>query len=176
MAAAHDPRGADGPAQEGPCPRQGHPRRGDLLLDPRRRLIMGKIEKQIAALTSMSSAQLRAEWQRLIEGEPAAIPDHLMRRLVAYRIQERRHGGLPAAVLRELKRSPSEAQLNRRSIEVRPGTRFVREWNGQTISVEALEEGFIWQDRTYDSLSAIACEVTGAHWSGPRFFGLTNRG
>jgi len=138
---------------------------------------MGKIEKQIAALTTISSAQLREECQRLIEGEPAAIPDHLMRRLVAYRIQERRHGGLPAAVLRELRRSPSgEAQQNRPPIQVRPGTRFVREWNGQTISVEALEEGFIWQDRPYASLSAIAREVTGAHWSGPRFFGLTDRG
>lgn len=138
---------------------------------------MGKIEKQIAALTTMSSAQLREECQRLIDGEPASIPDHLMRRLIAYSIQERRHGGLPAAVLRELKRSPSsEAQQNRPTIEVRPGTRFVREWNGQTISVEALEEGFIWQDRPYASLSAIARQVTGAHWSGPRFFGLTNRG
>lgn len=138
---------------------------------------MGKIDKQIAALTTMSSAQLREEYQRLIDGEPAKIPDHLMRRLIAYRIQERRHGGLPAAVLRELKRSSSsEAQQNRSTIEVRPGTRFVREWNGQTISVEALEEGFTWQDRPYASLSAIAREVTGAHWSGPRFFGLMNRG
>lgn len=137
---------------------------------------MGKIEKQIAALTTMSSAQLREACQRQADGEPAAIPDHLMRRLVAYRIQERRHGGLPAAVVRELKRSTSGKAQNRPTIEVRPGTRFVREWNGQTIAVEASEEGFIWQDRPYASLSAIAREVTGAHWSGPRFFGLTNRG
>lgn len=51
-------------------------------------------------------------------------------------------------------------------------TRLIREWNGQTIAVEVVEGGFVWNDRTYRSLSEIAREVTGAHWSGPRFFGL----
>jgi hypothetical protein len=35
------------------------------------------------------------------------------------------------------------------------------------------EGGFIWKGTTYRSLSRIAREITGAHWSGPRFFGLT---
>lgn len=57
-----------------------------------------------------------------------------------------------------------------------PGTRLIREWNGQTIAVEVTEVGFCWQDRHWRSLSQIARAVTGAHWSGPRFFGLTSRG
>jgi hypothetical protein len=52
----------------------------------------------------------------------------------------------------------------------------VREWNGQTIAVEVRADGFWWKDQLWRSLSEIAREVTGAHWSGPRFFGLTQRG
>jgi hypothetical protein len=56
-----------------------------------------------------------------------------------------------------------------------PGTRFVREWNGKTIAVTATDSGFDWDNDTYRSLSEIARKVTGAHWSGPRFFGLTSK-
>ena len=57
-----------------------------------------------------------------------------------------------------------------------PGARLVREWNVQTISVEVRADGFWWKERTWRSLSEIAREVTGAHWSGPRFFGLYRGG
>ena len=53
-----------------------------------------------------------------------------------------------------------------------PGSRLVREWNGQTYTVSVIEEGFVYKDRVWTSLSAIAKDITGAHWSGPRFFGL----
>jgi hypothetical protein len=60
-------------------------------------------------------------------------------------------------------------------ITLKPGTRLVREWRGQTLSVLVSEDGcFDWNGKRYASLSMIAREVTGAHWSGPRFFGLTN--
>ena len=64
----------------------------------------------------------------------------------------------------------------RRNVALSPGTRLIREWNGRTIAVEVREDGFVWEDRTYRSLSEIARAVTGAHWSGPRFFGLNLRG
>ena len=70
-------------------------------------------------------------------------------------------------------RSPSTVGLRRRSIRLRPGTRLVREWNGRTIAVEVTGAGsFVWNEHCYSSLSEIARAVTGAHWSGPRFFGL----
>ncbi|WP_137113356.1 DUF2924 domain-containing protein [Mesorhizobium sp. GR13] len=53
-----------------------------------------------------------------------------------------------------------------------PGTRLVREWNGRTHIVDIGENGFVFDGKTYRSLSAIAKRITGAHWSGPRFFGL----
>jgi hypothetical protein len=68
------------------------------------------------------------------------------------------------------------SELLRPRVEMTPGTRLVREWNGQTITVEVLEKGFSFADKTWRSLSEIARHVTGAHWSGPRFFGLTRNG
>jgi hypothetical protein len=41
--------------------------------------------------------------------------------------------------------------------------------------VIVLEDGFEWNGRTWRSLSVIAREITGVPWSGPRFFGLSER-
>lgn len=54
----------------------------------------------------------------------------------------------------------------------RSGARLVREWNGVAHVVDVTAQGFVWQGRSWKSLSAIATAITGAHWSGPRFFGL----
>ena len=56
--------------------------------------------------------------------------------------------------------------------ELKSGTRLVREWNGSTHVVDVVEGGYRWNERTYGSLSAIARAITGARWSGPRFFGV----
>ncbi|MEP9389443.1 DUF2924 domain-containing protein [Mesorhizobium sp. KR9-304] len=72
----------------------------------------------------------------------------------------------------------TQRRVARRSLPVVPaqilrsGTRLVREWNGRTHVVDVSEDGFVFDGRTYGSLSAIAKRITGAHWSGPRFFGL----
>jgi len=60
------------------------------------------------------------------------------------------------------------------SFVLKPGTRMIREWRGQTCSVLVQKDGFQWRGTTYRSLTTIAKEITGAHWSGPRFFGLTS--
>ncbi len=110
-----------------------------------------------------------------------AVPTALLRRLLAQRLQERRHGRLPSLVARELNRVAAMARKEAleqtcRAVALTAGTRLIREWNGQTIAVEVTDAGFVWKDRSYRSLSEIAREVTGAHWSGPRFFGLNRRG
>ena len=141
---------------------------------------MTRLAKALAALPTLSPAQLSEKWTEVDKGQAPSLPTPLLRRLLAQRLQEKRHGGLPLLVARELERvvSPSKAMQApaRRSAELTPGTRLIREWNGRTIAVEVREGGFVWEDRTYRSLSEIACEVTGAHWSGPRFFGLPRRG
>ena len=135
-----------------------------------------KLDEQLSSLATMSPVQLRECWQNTAKSEPPNVPTSLLRRLVAQQLQIKRHGGLPALVARELTlraNGQNAVQLNvPERLQIRQGTRVIREWRGQTIEVVALADGFEWQGRTFRSLSEIARVVTGAHWSGPRFFGL----
>lgn len=136
---------------------------------------MSRLDIELEALVSLSPAQLREKWLSLDGVRPPSVPPGLLRRLMAQRLQERRYGALPALVARELAKITTDGigtEPARPRIELTPGTRLVREWNGQTITVEVLENGFHYADQTWRSLSEIARHVTGAHWSGPRFFGL----
>ena len=141
---------------------------------------MTRLEKNLAALATMSPAQLADRWAAIEDGGAPSVPAWLLRRLLAQRLQEKRHGKLPLLVVRELERiaapSAGKAAPVRKAVALNVGTRLIREWNGQTIAVAVIEGGFLWKERTYRSLSEIACAVTGAHWSGPRFFGLLRRG
>jgi hypothetical protein len=60
-------------------------------------------------------------------------------------------------------------------ILLKTGTRLVRQWRGHSHTVLVREDGFEYEGQRYRSLSMIAERITGAHWSGPRFFGLTKR-
>ena len=57
---------------------------------------------------------------------------------------------------------------------LKPGAHLMREWNGRTYQIEVVSGGFVMDGKTYKSLSAIAKHITGAHWSGPRFFGVSS--
>ena len=59
-----------------------------------------------------------------------------------------------------------------RTVRLKAGAKLVREWRGETHDVLVLEDGFQWRGQHWRSLSAIASEISGTHWSGPRFFGL----
>ena len=89
------------------------------------------------------------------------------------------YGGLPAVTARELDRiaarlAKSEAALIG-ELRLKPGTRLVRRWQGTTYTVTVVDDGYVFDDRRFTSLSQIAEAITGAHWSGPRFFGTTRR-
>ena len=58
------------------------------------------------------------------------------------------------------------------NLSLKPGARLIREWGGRTHTVTVTEDGFEYGGRSYSSLTTIAKAITGAHWSGPRFFGL----
>jgi len=60
-------------------------------------------------------------------------------------------------------------------LRVRSGARLVREWRGRTHTVSVTNDGFEYLGNTYASLTKIAQEITSAHWSGPRFFGLNRK-
>jgi len=140
-------------------------------------------QKDITVIPALSKTELHARWERLEGSKPPNIPIDLLRLLYVQRVREHAYGGIPGWVLAEFDRVLVESRQPRekkrvdsvrRSLSV--GTRLVREWNGKTISVEVREEGYLYADRLYGSLSEIARAVTGAHWSGPRFFGIKRRG
>ena len=134
------------------------------------------LDAELKALAAMTPAQLKQAWSDISDVNlPHASPS-LLRQLIAHQLQEKTLGKLPTHIERVLDRlngnSDTDAPTISRRRPILPGTRFVREWNGKTIAVTALEGGFEWDSDTYRSLSEIARKVTGAHWSGPRFFGL----
>jgi hypothetical protein len=109
---------------------------------------------------------------------PPFLSVRFMEKALDYEAQCRALGGLPAKVQRQLSRIASvgdSARVAPTSTSVQPGSHLVREWNGRTYQVEVLGDGYRMDGKTWASLSAIARHITGAHWSGPRFFGLTAR-
>lgn len=140
----------------------------------------GELAGVLARLPCLDTAALRAEWARLHRCPP--LPDltrDLLLRGVAHRLQEQAFGGLSPAAARQLERLGAPARVERRrrarAGRLKPGTVLVRGWRGETHTVTMRESGFEYQGRLYRSLSLIARQITGAHWSGPRFFGLAGR-
>jgi hypothetical protein len=136
-----------------------------------------ELSRTMATLTDLTTQQLRTEWRRLYRSHPPRLSRDLLVRSIAYRLQELAYGGLSKATQRRLIALTKELQTNGgiapdSGPRVRPGARLVREWRGRTHTVVVTEEGFEYAGRTYSSLSKIAQSITGAHWSGPRFFGL----
>jgi hypothetical protein len=135
------------------------------------------VSLRLEALCNLSTDELRKEWQRLNRSQPPRLSRDLLVRAIAYRIQELRYGGLSKATSRKLaalmqaRGAGAEATLESTE-RIRVGTRLVREWNGRTHIVMVEEEGFSYAGQNYRSLSAVARGITGARWSGPRFFGL----
>ena len=128
----------------------------------------------------LTNFELRSEWRRLHGMQPPkSLSRDLLLRGITYKIQERTFGGLSKSILRRLSDAVLEAGpgVTRKAAPaiVKPGTRLVREWNGQTHTVLVHADCVEWRGKCYRSLSVVAREITGAHWSGPRFFGLEGR-
>lgn len=136
---------------------------------------------EIARLGVLTLFELRAEWRRLHRMQPPMrLSRDLLIRGITYKLQERALGSLSKSLMRKLK--PREvagqeggARKATPPITLKPGTRLVREWRGVTHNVQIHADGVEWKGRHYKSLSLVAREITGAHWSGPRFFGLRSR-
>ena len=139
------------------------------------------IEGEIARFRSLGLEDLRHEWRRLHHSEPPRISRDLLVLALGYRLQEIAHGGLGKATRRKLQTMAKALQTTGRvgpapSLSLKPGARLVREWGGRTHTVTIMEDGFEYAGGNYSSLTTIARKITGAHWSGPRFFGLLAAG
>jgi hypothetical protein len=138
---------------------------------------------RLEQLQGLDGLALREEWRRLCRAEPPRISRDLLTRALAYRLQELEFGGLPKWARQSLAglataTDPAEtggAPTPKPPPRLKPGARLVREWHGRTHSVIVLEDAFEFEAKRYRSLTQIAREITGAHWSGPRFFGLVKR-
>src|ERR1700730_1361813 len=139
------------------------------------------IAKALVRLSEVTIFELRGEWRRFHRTPPPMrLSRDLLTRGVAYKLQERAYGGLSTAIARKLERA-SAVPLGRGAakpaptIALKPGTRLVREWRGVTHMVLIHADGIEWRGQRYRSLSLVARKITGARWSGPRFFGLRQR-
>lgn len=135
------------------------------------------VAAEIVRLESLAIDQLREEWRRLHQTPPPKrLSRDILLRGITYRMQETAFGGLSKAIFRKLQTSAPKGEVpaknRRRRPSFKPGTRLVREWHGVTHTVVILADGVEWRGERYRSLSVVARKITGAHWSGPRFFGL----
>ena len=136
---------------------------------------------QVSPEDSSSLNELREEYRRLFHTEAPKLSRDLLVRAIGYRRQEIEHGGLGNATRRKLQTIAKALRSTGRvgptpSLSLKPGARLVREWHGRTHTVTVTDDGFEYAGASYASLTKIAKKITGAHWSGPRFFGLLAAG
>jgi hypothetical protein len=161
-----------------------------------------RIEEEVAALGDLPRSELAARWSKAYGCPPPKGVKHgLLERAAAWHLQARHLGGLSPMARKAIRdaarqrncRAATPVKLRddgsalvtdqgespqRRTLKpaggprMRAGMRLVREWNGRTHIVDITSDGFMFDGKTYRSLSAIAKRITGAHWSGPRFFGV----
>jgi hypothetical protein len=134
------------------------------------REVIAEVEK----LRTLGKDDLRARWSSLFgKAAPPALTKDLLGRMIAWRIQEKFYGGHDKATLRVLD-GLARGKVAKPATEsrLRPGTVLMREHGGVRYTVTVTPDGFVWQDRTYPSLSAVARAITGTSWNGRRFFGL----
>ena len=161
----------------GPSPVPG---RGGDRNDRARNLDIVEVEREIAGLVGQSTHALRLAWgQSHRTGPPRGLSRDLMIRALANQLQEQSHGGASPALQRRLQTLAGEFEKGGASFDpgivLKTGTRLVREWRGRAHTVLVRDDGFEYDGERYRSLTVIAERITGAHWSGPRFFGLTKQ-
>ena len=140
------------------------------------------VDRKLAELQGLDIPSLRALWAEAYgRPPPKSLRRDLLLRALAYRVQEQAYGGLSKAARKQFARlNGANSGGTARSIpappRLKPGTRLLREWGGVMHQVTVLEDGFEHRGNRYASLSQIARAITGARWSGPRFFGLRDVG
>ncbi|NND42670.1 MAG: DUF2924 domain-containing protein [Silicimonas sp.] len=126
----------------------------------------------VADIETMDRAALVAAWDAVFGTPvPKRLSSPFLRRFLAFEVQACGRTGLPKGFVAKLAKAARD-DPSRASPALKPGGRLIREWNGATHVVDVIDGGFLWNGERYASLSPIARAITGARWSGPRFFGL----
>ena len=135
---------------------------------------MGWLANDLDSIASLEGAALASAWTDVFAAPMPEVAPSLLRRALAYERQVRKFGGLPVVLRKQLEAAATgkTAAMPEPLLKLKPGTRLMREWNGIMYSVLVTADGFDFAGRTWSSLTMIARQITGAHQSGPRFFGL----
>jgi len=151
--------------------------------------------RELAQLRKSPVGVLRAKYREVFGEEPRSKHRNQLFRRIAWRMQAAGYAGLG-----EMARQRAHEIANVADIRLLPPRRFdvaaepvagvgrgksrfdrrippvgtvlKREYNGTSIAVKVLSDGFEYQGRRYGSLSAIATQITGTRWNGLAFFGL----
>jgi hypothetical protein len=153
----------------------------DIRNDRLRNWDLAELEScQIAGLVDLSTQELRRAWRTLHHtGPPLGLSRDLIIRGLADKLQQRAQGGPTRALRRRLRILAGEFERGARSFDpggvLKTGATLVRQWRGHTHTVLVRDDGFEYDGQRYRSLTVIAERITGAHWSGPRFFATAKR-
>jgi hypothetical protein len=159
------------------------------------------VPKEVAALQRLSMKDLRTKFADLF-GEPTRVGNRtwLVRR-IAWRLQALAEGDMSERARQRAAELANDADLRlspprtprpapapavvlppppprtpKDDHRLMPGTVLTRVYKGETLQVQVLAHGFEFEGSRYPSLSAVAKAITGAHWNGRLFFGLTDQG
>ena len=132
----------------------------------------------LARLAGLPVEDLKTEWARRFGAHAPGLSPDLLRLGLGYKLQEQKLGGVSRSTRTLLRRVAVRGarqgdQGKPMPRKLTPGTRLVRDWHGVGHTVIVLEDSFEFDGRHWKSLTAIARAITGTHWNGPRFFGLT---
>jgi Protein of unknown function (DUF2924) len=158
------------------------------------------IDREVAQMRRMTVGELQQKFVDVCGEEPRSRNKQWLIKRLAWKLQAREYGGLSELALRRAKEiadtcdlsdlrltAPRESAIatsvampaiSSTPLDSRlpiPGTLITRKYKGQTICVQVLADGFLFEGERYKSLSAVAKRVTGTHWNGFHFFNLQRK-
>ena len=153
------------------------------------------ISEQLQNLKDTTLLEIQKHYSELFKvAEPPCANKPYLIKKIAYKLQELAKGGLSdEAKTRITELIEKYDPINNKALRPQvvsagknvvsipfmrdkrlpiPGTVIYKKYKGQNIHVKVLDKGFEYKDKYYRSLTAIAFELTGAHWNGFSFFNL----
>lgn len=139
------------------------------------------VAARVAELSCLPMSELWTVWDQYFPRRPINPNRVFIESRIAYKVQEEAFGGLSDTVRHRLetigaRHSRIKLRARPRDINFVPGTVLLREWGDREHKVLVTAEGlFEYEGSTFKSLTAVARQITGTHWSGPMFFGLNKK-
>ncbi|MEL7481974.1 MAG: DUF2924 domain-containing protein [Pseudomonadota bacterium] len=123
-------------------------------------------------LAALDRSELKERWREIVGADPPTLLGRpTMIRILVCELQWKASPENRSAIRRDLQKAVRRVEHTKP--QATPGVRLIREWNGKRHVVDVSTDGYVWRGQTWKSLTAIAKEITGTKWSGPRFFGVS---